>query len=428
MAASMTDRRSGRACPMSTTSLRMMRSGARGLHALAAELRRRAAGAFPADPEVVEFAARVSVWGRWALWVGGVIELAYRPEFWLATDREYILTLVPLVVFNAITHYRLHTRRQVKWRWLLFLSAMDIALISWSLTIGSEFHSMQYVLYFPAVALFSVVFTSVWLCLGWTSMVAVVYIAVLLAGPGLDLEAGQEKVLFTRVGSIYWVAAVVSLIARFERVRRRESARRERELLQERVALSQTIHDTAAQNAYMVSMGIQRAMRIAGNADEQLASALSATASLAKAATWELRRPIDEGHLFEGRELSRVLDSHVKTFGRLAEIPAEMVTTGDEPALALETRTRLFTIAHNALTNAFLHAQASRVEVRLEFGTGGVRLSVSDDGAGLPEDYAERGRGFRGMREEAERLNGRLIVESAGPGEGTTVTCEAPCA
>ena len=34
--------------------------------------------------------------------------------------------------------------------------------------------------------------------------------------------------------------------------------------------------------------------------------------------------------------------------------------------------------------------------------------------------------GFRGMREEAERLGGRLIVESGGPGEGTTVTCEAP--
>ena len=59
-------------------------------------------------------------------------------------------------------------------------------------------------------------------------------------------------------------------------------------------------------------------------------------------------------------------------------------------------------------------------------GANGIRLSVSDDGVGLPADYAERGRGFRGMRAEAERLGGGLIVESGGLGQGTTVTCEAP--
>ena len=58
---------------------------------------------------------------------------------------------------------------------------------------------------------------------------------------------------------------------------------------------------------------------------------------------------------------------------------------------------------------------AGRVEVRLDFGADGIRLSVSDDGVGLPDDYAERGRGFRGMRADAERLGGRLIVETGGP-------------
>ena len=50
-------------------------------------------------------------------------------------------------------------------------------------------------------------------------------------------------------------------------------------------------------------------------------------------------------------------------------------------------------------------------------------MSVSDDGNGLPEDYADRGHGFRNMRTDAERMGGRL---EAGPGEsghGTTVTC-----
>ena len=47
------------------------------------------------------------------------------------------------------------------------------------------------------------------------------------------------------------------------------------------------------------------------------------------------------------------------------------------------------------LRNAFRHAEASRVLVELDFGKDNLRLSVSDDGIGLPDDYAERGHGVR---------------------------------
>ena len=201
---------------------------------------------------------------------------------------------------------------------------------------------------------------------------------------------------------------------------------RERELHRERTELSQSIHDTAAQTAYMIGLGIHRAIRLAGESNQELNATLAATSELSKAAMWELRRPIDEGQLFEGRELGRVLWSRTETFERLSSVPTEMLQSGAEPPLAVETRARLFSIAHNALTNAFLHARASRVEVRLDFGTDKIRLSVSDDGVGLPDDYAERGRGFRGMRADAERLGGWLMVETGGPNGGTNVTCEMP--
>ena len=281
--------------------------------------------------------------------------------------------------------------------------------------------------YFPALALFAAVFASLGLCLLWTTVVAAAYSAVTVGVIGLDLDAGQEKALLGRAAAMYVIVLCVSLIARFERGRRRESAIRERELHLGRIELSQAIHDTAAQNAHMVSIGIHRAMRLAGDADEELRSTLAATAAMSKAAAWELRRPIDEGRLFEGRELGRVLWSHAGTFEQVASVPTEVIVTGAEPSLAVETRSRLFSIAHNALTNAFLHAQASQVEVRLDFGDDGIRLSVSDDGVGLPADYAQRGRGFAGMTEDARRIGGRLTVVSGGPGEGTTVTCEAPC-
>ena len=89
-----------------------------------------------------------------------------------------------------------------------------------------------------------------------------------------------------------------------------------------------------------------------------------------------------------------------------------------EPPLSVEVRSLLFSIAHNALANAFRHAGASRVLVELDFGRDELRLSVSDDGVGLPDDYEERGHGFANMRAYAGRLGGRLIVEAQGLGRG----------
>ena len=45
---------------------------------------------------------------------------------------------------------------------------------------------------------------------------------------------------------------------------------------------------------------------------------------------------------------------------------------------------------------------------------------------GLPDDYAERGRGIYGMRADAEKMGGTLIVESGEGGGGTTIACVVP--
>ena len=42
------------------------------------------------DPDVVRYAATVSVWSRWFIWLAGVFLLAYRPGFWYPEDIEYL--------------------------------------------------------------------------------------------------------------------------------------------------------------------------------------------------------------------------------------------------------------------------------------------------------------------------------------------------
>ena len=74
-------------------------------------------------------------------------------------------------------------------------------------------------------------------------------------------------------------------------------------------------------------------------------------------------------------------------FTSVTSVSAELTQNGVEPPLSIEAKSLLFTIAHNALTNAFRHAKASRVLIELDFGRHELRLSVSDDGVGLPDDY-----------------------------------------
>ena len=225
---------------------------------------------------------------------------------------------------------------------------------------------------------------------------------------------------------MYLIVVGINLIVRYERIRRQAAMARERQVQRERIELSQAIHDTTAQTAYMIGLDIDGAMRMVGDSNPKLAERLAATASLARSAMWELRGPIDVARIFEGRDLARVLGAHTATFAKITSVPADMVQSGDEPPLPTQVRTGLFSIAHNALANAFLHARASRVEVRLDFEADRIRLSVSDDGVGLPDDYAGRGRGFSGMEKEAERLGGNLVVGSGGAQKGTTIACVIP--
>ena len=380
-----------------------------------------------ADPDVVPYAAGVSVRTRWFIALVSAFEIAYRPGFSYPDDWGYVLLMVPLVALNGLVHFRLRTNRPVTWRWMLLLSAMDIALATSSISVGSGFDSYVFVAYYPALALFAVVFTSLWLSLAWTSMTAAVYGFVSWrVGVGLDIDAGDEKVLLGRLAAMYALVLCVSLITGFERMRRQTAVDRERKVQQERIEFSQEVHDTTAQTAYLISLGIHRARELVGKSNEELVAALDATSALSRSAMWELRRPIDAGHIFEGRALGRVLWSHCATFEKITAVPARVLLSGTEPLLVMEVRARLFSIAHNALTNAFLHARPGRVDVGLSFEADRIRLSVSDDGVGLPDDYAERGRGFDGMRADAEQLGGALIVESGEGGGGTTIACVVP--
>ena len=380
------------------------------------------------DPDGLRYVATVVVRVHWFFIAVLVIEVLYRPYYGVVTSIAYGLFLLLLAGLSGYTQYRLRSDRMITWRWMLTVWAIDVFIVSAAVSISNGFsHFFFHLFYYPVLAGFAVIFTSFRLNMALVTIVSVIYAAVSLGvGDGLDIEAREEKALFARIAIMYGIVATVNMISRFERMRWGETVKHEQALLRERTESSQAIHDTTAQTAYMIGMGIHRARELADESNGELVAALDATAELSKSAIWELRRPIDAGRIFEGRELGPVLWSHCATFEKITAIPANMSQSGTEPPLSTDTRARLFSMAHNALTNAFLHARPGLVEVRLDFESDGIRLSVSDDGAGLPEGFGERGRGFKGMNDDAERMGGTLVVESGRDGVGTTIACVVP--
>ncbi len=382
-----------------------------------------------AEPLEVHYAAGVSVWARWLV-AALVLYVLFQPPFPFPVAKygSYSAVIALLVVLNGFLHLRLRSGRPLTWRWTLGMSATDVALITFGVWIAGGFSALfTHLLYYPALAMFAVLFTSLRLNLAWATLVAGVYCAVsITAGDGLDLVARDDMVLVVRVGVMYTVVLAVGLVAGFERSGRLRPTERERALQRERIDLSQSIHDTAAQSVYMISLGVDSARALAGDSSPELSRTLAATSQLSRTVMWELRRSIDAGRIFEGRDLGSVLREHTETFQRITGVPTRMAQSGAEPTLSVDTRSRLFSIAHNALTNAFRHADAGSVRVELDYWEDSVRLTVEDDGMGLPGDYAQRGRGFAGMRADAELMGGQLMVTSEGPGEGTSVSCVIP--
>ena len=256
--------------------------------------------------------ARVYVWGRWFVWTLATFAWLYPPDVADAGYAPNFALATLLLATNAYLHYRLATERSVSWRWMLALSALELAMLSGGVAAHRGLETPFFVGYYPSLALFAVVFGSVRLTLVWVTLTALVYAALCLAvEPGLDFSANDEEILLIRVAGMYLVVVVVNLISRVERIRRMEAVERERELQRERIELSHAIQNTMAQSAYMIGVGIERAKELADRSNEDLMSTLEETSALSRSAMWELGHPMEIGEIFEGTELGAHLISKV---------------------------------------------------------------------------------------------------------------------
>ncbi len=112
-------------------------------------------------------------------------------------------------------------------------------------------------------------------------------------------------------------------------------------------------------------------------------------------------------------------------------VPVKTEVSGTQHQLDPQTELMLFRITQEALTNVRKHAQASQVDISIEYTEKMLTLIINDNGQGFISreklaDLAVKGKlGLLGMQERVELMGGRLTIESE-PGKGTTLRIEVP--
>jgi PAS domain S-box-containing protein len=186
--------------------------------------------------------------------------------------------------------------------------------------------------------------------------------------------------------------------------------------------LERDLHDGAQQRLTMVEMTLRAATRQLGrNADPELSRTLGQAVQELSAGAAELRSLARGLH-------PAVLTDHgllpaLEALASRSQVPVTLhpATIG---RLDPSVESAAYFVVSEALTNVMKHAQASRVDLKVEHDGSTLMLEVSDDGTGGAS--IEAGGGLRGLSDRVAALDGQLRVESPRGG-GTRVCVELPC-
>jgi signal transduction histidine kinase len=208
----------------------------------------------------------------------------------------------------------------------------------------------------------------------------------------------------------------------------REIRARAEERADERIRISRDLHDTLLQGIQGPLPTVHVAAQKASwgeNSTELLDSALSTADRI----------------IVEGRNRVKSLRSEhltdVELVGSLEnaggdlklddKIEFRVKREGVDARLHTHVADEVFYIAREALTNAFRHAEASEVAVKLTYGRRYFSLSCIEDGRGLDPCHEEKPGhwGLKGMTERARKLGRRLCFRSE-PGGGTQILFSIP--
>jgi ligand-binding sensor domain-containing protein len=259
--------------------------------------------------------------------------------------------------------------------------------------------------------------------------------------------SGKEAAIAFDVAPLFWqslwfravcLLSMLAAIWAFYRFRLRQLTRilslRSEERLAERTRIAQELHDTLLQGFLSVSMQVHVAADQAP-ADSQIKPILARALQL-------MGQVIEEGrHAVRGLRASQSASLDLEHAFSLipqqivplqqAAAPVEfrVIVEGERRPLRPLLRDDVYRIGREALTNAFRHAQAKKIEIELKYSPARLRMLVRDNGRGFDPQILRSGRdghwGLSGMRERADRIGAQFHVWSSAAA-GTEVELSIP--
>jgi signal transduction histidine kinase len=211
---------------------------------------------------------------------------------------------------------------------------------------------------------------------------------------------------------------------------RRLAAHADRIKERERKRIAREIHDDLGQNLLALRIEADMLSSRTGSRHPHLHSRALSTVAQIDATIRSVRQIINDlrpNVLDLG--LTAAVEWQISEFRRRAGIACELVQERADIRVDDHCATALFRILQESLSNVVRHAHASYVRVTLRLEAGTLRMTVCDNGIGLPPaGRAKLGSfGLIGIEERIHILGGTFTLDSE-PGNGTTITVAVPVA
>lgn len=132
----------------------------------------------------------------------------------------------------------------------------------------------------------------------------------------------------------------------------------------------------------------------------------------------------------EHGDIDSSLRELASNIAKLHDIACRVHRRGPKQNLPPETATHLFRIAQEAVNNSIHHGAANTIQIRLSIGTRSIRLTVDDNGTGLPPKNTPtpigRGMGKKIMHHRASLIGGHVSLAPRKNSSGTRLICTVP--
>ena len=193
----------------------------------------------------------------------------------------------------------------------------------------------------------------------------------------------------------------------------------------ERTRLAVELHDSLSQTLTGISMGIDSALDIAGDASEELKKQLNYTSKTVEACRTELRNCLWDlrSQALEESDMNAAIQLALSQIVSKTALNVRFAVP--RARLSDKTAHTILHIIRELATNAVRHGHASAIKIAGCIDGGKLRFSVTDNGTGFDPDHAagvaEGHFGLEGIRERVDHLDGEVDISSS-PGRGAKVT------